>query len=527
MSDNKKQERFYNPKKSAGALLVKYSILGLASALLIFGSFFMFQAGLVIPAVITAIAVLGINWLYLTERLIPLKYLLPGLITMLIFGVLPIIYSVYIAFTNYSTGHYLDKAAAIAEVKDAYTDFDSFTMQMATDSNGELVYLLQRYSPDYEDLGSFVGTKDELVKADKPFKLNMSTYAPKPPAGYTALSKAEASKAIRSGDAFEIDLGAGRSYVVDSTSSGFERARQWTYDAKTDSFVDNSCGNVFKNNNAGTWAGKDCKSGKYREITTGYMTVVGAKNFLDIFQNPRYSEAMPRVFVWTIVYAFSSVFLTFSVGVLVALLFNTPVMRGRKLYRSLLIIPYAIPGFLSILIWKGLLNDQWGTINTLLGLDVHWLTDPNIAKISILLVNTWLGFPYMFLVATGALQAIPAELKEAASVDGANRFQSFRNVTLPLLMVAVGPLLVGSFSFNFNNFNQIYLLTGGGPALQNSKSAAGATDILISYTYKLAFASGKGNNYGLSAAVSILIFFIVGALSFWSFRRSKALENMA
>jgi ABC-type glycerol-3-phosphate transport system permease component len=257
------------------------------------------------------------------------------------------------------------------------------------------------------------------------------------------------------------------------------------------------------------------------------MTVVGAKNFMDIFQNPRYSEAMPRVFVWTIVYAFSSVFLTFSVGVLVALLFNTPVMRGRKLYRSLLIIPYAIPGFLSILIWKGLLNDQWGTINTLLGLDVHWLTDPNIAKISILLVNTWLGFPYMFLVATGALQAIPAELKEAAAVDGANRFQSFRNVTLPLLMVAVGPLLVGSFSFNFNNFNQIYLLTGGGPALQNSKSAAGATDILISYTYKLAFASGKGNNYGLSAAVSILIFFIVGALSFWSFRRSKALENMA
>ena len=527
MSENKKQERFYNPKKSAGALLVKYSILGLASALLIFGSFFMFQAGLVIPAVITAIAVLGINWLYLTERLIPLKYLLPGLITMLIFGVLPIIYSVYIAFTNYSTGHYLDKAAAIAEVKDAYTDFDSFTMQMATDSNGELVYLLQRYSPDYEDLGSFVGTKDELVKADKPFKLNMSTYAPKPPAGYTALSKAEASKAIRSGEAFEIDLGAGRSYVVDSTSSGFERARQWTYDAKTDSFTDNSCGNVFKNNNAGTWAGKDCKSGKYREITTGYMTVVGTKNFMDIFQNPRYSEAMPRVFVWTIVYAFSSVFLTFSVGVLVALLFNTPVMRGRKLYRSLLIIPYAIPGFLSILIWKGLLNDQWGTINNLLGLDVHWLTDPNIAKISILLVNTWLGFPYMFLVATGALQAIPAELKEAAAVDGANRFQSFRNVTLPLLMVAVGPLLVGSFSFNFNNFNQIYLLTGGGPALQNSKSAAGATDILISYTYKLAFASGKGNNYGLSAAVSILIFFIVGALSFWSFRRSKALENMA
>lgn len=527
MSEKKTEVRFYNPKKSAGALLVKYSILGLVSALLVFGAFFMFQAGLVIPAVITTVSIIGINWLYLTERLIPIKYLLPGLITMLIFGVLPIIYSVYIAFTNYSTGHYLSKEEAISEIQEAYTDYDSFTMQMATDPNGELVYLLQRYSPTYEDLGSYIGTEDGLTKADKPFKLNMTTFAPKPPAGYTALTKSESSKLIRNGDAYEIDLGAGRSYIIDTTSSGFERARQWTYDAKTDTFTDNSCGNVFKNDGAGAWAGKDCKNGKYREISIGYMTVVGSKNFTDIFQNPRYSEAMPRVFIWTIVYAFSSVFLTFSVGVLVALLFNTPVMRARKLYRSLLIIPYAIPGFLSILIWKGLLNDQWGTVNTITGLDINWLTDPNIAKLSILLVNTWLGFPYMFLVATGALQAIPAELKEAAAVDGANRFQSFRNVTLPLLMVAVGPLLVGSFSFNFNNFNQIYLLTGGGPALQNSKSAAGATDILISYTYKLAFASGKGNNYGLSAAVSILIFFIVGALSFWSFRRSKALENMA
>ncbi len=528
MSKKETQEKFYNPKKSAGALLVKYLILGLASALLGFGAFFMFQAGLVIPAVITAIGILGVNYLYFTERLIPLKYLLPGLVTMAIFGVLPIFYSIYIAFTNYSTGHYLSKEEAITTIQEQYTDYDSFTMQMATDSNGELVYLLQRFdSQTFEDKGSFFGTKDELVKADKPFKLDSTTYAPKPPAGYTALTKGEASKIISDGDAFSIDLGQGHKYIVDSSVSGFERASQWTYNAEKDTFTDNLCGNVFKNNGYGTWSGKSCETGKYRSMTTGYMAQVGTKNFTDIFTNERYSEAMPRVFVWTVVYAFSSVFLTFAVGVLVALLFNTPVMRGRKIYRSLLIIPYAIPGFLSILIWKGLLNDQWGTINTITGLDVHWLTDPNMAKISILLVNTWLGFPYMFLVATGALQAIPAELKEAAQVDGANRFQAFRNVTLPLLMVATGPLLVGSFSFNFNNFNQIYLLTGGGPMLPNSKSAAGATDILISYTYKLAFASGKGNNYGLSAAVSIIIFFIVGGLSFWSFRRSKALENMS
>ena len=530
MSDTQQKEpRYYNPKKNVGALLVKYSLLGMVSALLLFGAFLMYQSGLILAALLTIALIIGVNWIYLTEKAIQLKYLIPGLVAMLIFGVLPIIYSVYIAFTNYSTGHYLSKGEAITEIQEAYTDFDSFTLQMATeDSTGELVYLLQRYDAEtFEDLGSFIGREDGLVEAPEPFELDEMTYAPVAPEGFTALKKNAASALIDKGEVFQIDLGDNRFFAVDATTGGYERAPKWAYDSAKDTFTNTACGNIYRNNGEGSWYGKDCETGKKGIIPTGYLENVGFKNFMDIFQNPRYAEAMPRVFVWTLVYAFSSVFLTFAVGVLVALLFNTPVMRFRKVYRSLLIVPYAIPGFLSILIWRGLLNDQWGTVNTITGLDINWLTDPNWAKISILLVNTWLGFPYMFLVATGALQAIPAELKEAASVDGANRFQVFRNVTLPLLMVAVGPLLVGSFSFNFNNFNQVYLLTEGGPALQNSNSAAGATDILISYTYKLAFASGRGNNYGLSAAVSILIFLIIGGISFWSFKRSKALENMS
>jgi arabinogalactan oligomer/maltooligosaccharide transport system permease protein len=139
-------------------------------------------------------------------------------------------------------------------------------------------------------------------------------------------------------------------------------------------------------------------------------------------------------------------------------------------------------------------------------------------------VNLWLGLPYMFLISTGALQAIPSELQEAARVDGARNWQVFRLVNLPLLLVALTPLLIASFAFNFNNFNNIYLLTGGGPAVEGS-NVAGATDILISYTYKIAFAAGKGNDYGLAAAVSIIIFFIVGTISAISFSRSKALRE--
>ena len=130
-----------------------------------------------------------------------------------------------------------------------------------------------------------------------------------------------------------------------------------------------------------------------------------------------------------------------------------------------------------------------------------------------------------FLVSMGALQSIPQELTEAARVDGATAWQVFRKVTLPLLLVVVAPLMIASFAFNFNNFGNIYLLTGGGPDL-NDNSVAGATDILISYTYKLALATGKGQDFGLASSVSIIIFFIVATISAVSFSRTKALENL-
>jgi arabinogalactan oligomer/maltooligosaccharide transport system permease protein len=157
---------------------------------------------------------------------------------------------------------------------------------------------------------------------------------------------------------------------------------------------------------------------------------------------------------------------------------------------------------------------------------VPWLFDANWARVSVILVSVWLTTPYFFLVSMGALQSIPTELSEAARVDGGGGFAIFRRVTLPLLLIAVTPLLVASFAFNFNNFGNIYLLTGGGPNTSDG-SVAGATDILISYTYKLAFVVGKGQNYGLASAIGILIFFIVAAISAASFWRTKALENLA
>ncbi|MBN9326090.1 MAG: ABC transporter permease subunit, partial [Cellulomonas sp.] len=144
---------------------------------------------------------------------------------------------------------------------------------------------------------------------------------------------------------------------------------------------------------------------------------------------------------------------------------------------------------------------------------------------SVLMVNLWLGFPYMFLVCTGALQSIPTDIIESARMDGASPFRIFRSMTLPLLMISVAPLLISSFAFNFNNFSLIYMLTGGGPSFTGTPVLIGHTDILISMVYAVAFGSGL-KQYGLASAVSILIFIVVGAISWWGFRRTRTLEEL-
>jgi arabinogalactan oligomer / maltooligosaccharide transport system permease protein len=205
-------------------------------------------------------------------------------------------------------------------------------------------------------------------------------------------------------------------------------------------------------------------------------------------------------------------------------------MKFRRVTRSLLIVPYALPSFMTALVWQGLLNTSFGPINRMFNLSTPWLTSQAFAgalpKFSVLLVNLWLGFGYMFLITTGALQAMPDDVKEAARVDGASGWQILRRITLPLLLVAVGPLLIASFAFNFNNFNVVFLLTGGGPPIQGTLTPAGHTDILISYSYRLAFQGGRGQDFGLAAAVSSIIFVLVAVFSWIGFKRTGTLEEI-
>jgi len=165
-------------------------------------------------------------------------------------------------------------------------------------------------------------------------------------------------------------------------------------------------------------------------------------------------------------------------------------------------------------------------IDRLFHISTPWLTDSLWARLAVLIVELWITFPYMFLITTGAIQAIPQDIIEAAEIDGASPIKSFRLIKLPLVLRTVAPLLVASIAMALNNFGVIYLLTGGGPTFPNSNGNAGATDILISYTYKLAFNGQEGNNYGLASALSILNFILVGCISIYGLRRIKTMEGV-
>jgi maltose/maltodextrin transport system permease protein len=269
-----------------------------------------------------------------------------------------------------------------------------------------------------------------------------------------------------------------------------------------------------------------------KRFLAGYMNFIGWKNFLRIVSDPNVSRPFLQIFWWTFTWAALSVLFTFVIGLSFALVLNDKTLRARTLYRTLLIIPWAVPAFISVLVWKnGMFNETYGIINRFIlekifKLDgIKWFNDPFWAKVAVLTVNTWLGFPYMMTVSLGALQSIPEELYEAAQIDGANRWYRFWRITFPLLMTTVAPLLVGSFAFNFNNFVNIYLLTGGGPPIPNTTTPAGSTDILISYTYKLAFEGGRGQDFGFASAVSVIIFLIVAGISFVNFKFSGSFEE--
>jgi arabinogalactan oligomer / maltooligosaccharide transport system permease protein len=500
---------------------VKIALLSVMNALTVWATIVLadHHKWVAVAALIAVTAI--IDWIYLTPRGFPAKFLVPGTIFLIAFQIIPVIYTVQVAFTNYSTGHVLTKSEAITQIRqNSFVPADNgrtFTMAPALAANGGLVLLMV----DQDTGKAFVGRSSGLTPLPATsIKKDIDGVITKAPGYKIPQGKARLSLATDL-NTFVVHSGAAE-IQPQGLDAAVEVKQTLRYDRAHDRFVRISDGAPFTDNGRGSFV-----SAGGEAIEPGWRTGIGFSNFGQMIHNSQVRGPFVRVLIWTIAFATLTVLFSFALGLFLAITLDKAGMRFQRLYRSALIVPYAIPGFLSLLVWQGLLNDDFGVVNrSILHAHVPWLFDANWARVSVIIVSTWLTTPYFFLVSLGALQSIPQELTEAARVDGAGAWQNFRKVTLPLLLVAVAPLMIASFAFNFNNFGNIYLLTGGGPATSDG-SVAGATDILISYTYKLAFVVGKGTNYGLASAIGILIFFIVAGISAASFMKTKALENLA
>lgn len=252
---------------------------------------------------------------------------------------------------------------------------------------------------------------------------------------------------------------------------------------------------------------------------------VGFKNFIDIFTLPMWRETFLSVFSWTVIWTFVATTLQVALGIFLAIIVNQSGIKGKAIIRTIFILPWAVPAFVSILVFSGMFNETFGAINNqvlaLFGIEkIAWMTDPFWAKIALIMIQTWLGFPFIFAMTTGILQSIPGELYEAATVDGATAWQQFRKITLPLVLYATAPILITQYTFNFNNFSIIYLFNGGGPAVAGQD--AGGTDILISWIYKLTMTSAQ---YGKAAALTMILSLIVITVALWQFKRTKSFQE--
>lgn len=499
-----------------------FRLLGLAviDGLALWLLMFLIRDGVWPLAVFIVLATLLVNAVNLSDSLYPLRWMSPALSVIILMILYPIIFTVYTAFTNYSDGHLLTKVQAIRRIgQDRFLPEGGNIYKWAgfRSSSGEIALWLVD-----EDGQGYFGRVGQPLEPMTPGEGIVSSLDqdgfPESLEGYTRLTFRDILPILDNQLAL-LEFGeAPNTIKIRSIREAAQLQQRYLYDPNRDAIIDNSIGEIYyADNEQGIFVSVAGKA-----LKPGYQVTIGLNNFQRLFNSPALRGPFVQVFLWTVAFALLSVLTTFAAGLFLALVYNDPGIRGRKAVRTLLLLPYTIPGIIGILIWRGMLNQHLGVITTnmvkFIGWAPGWFTDPWWSKVGVLLVNLWLGYPYMMLVCSGALQAIPSDIYEAAQVDGANSWQRFWRITLPLLLVSVGPLLIASFTFNFNNFTVIYAYNEGRPPIPGTPTPAGYTDILISYTFRLAFESGRGADYGYAAAITIVIFVIVAAITLFQYR---------
>lgn len=496
---------------------LKWSVIALLGLLVGYLVVLMYAQGEYLFAIMTLIlSSLGL-YIYANRHTYAWRYVYPGMAGMGLFVLFPLACTIAIAFTNYSSTNQLTFERAQQVLLDRsyqagkgvnftlYPTGNQWQLALSDPESGKS-YLSAPFTLGGEQHLKMVQT-DTLPTTERA-NLRVITQ------NRQALSQLTADLPDNTG-------------LVMSSLREFSGTRSLYTLGKENSLTNNQTGVIYRPNDKTGFYQTVNADGQWgtEKLSPGYTVSIGWDNFMRVFTDEGIQKPFLAIFIWTIVFSALTVFLTVAVGMVLACVVQWEALKGKAIYRVLLILPYAVPSFISILIFKGLFNQSFGEINmllsTLFGIKPAWFSDPTTARSMIIIVNTWLGYPYMMILCMGLLKAIPEDLYEASAMDGAGPFQNFFRITLPLLIKPLTPLMIASFAFNFNNFVLIQLLTNGGPDRLGTTTPAGYTDLLVSYTYRIAFEGGGGQDFGLAAAIATIIFLLVGALAIINLKASR------
>jgi maltose/maltodextrin transport system permease protein len=497
------QQPWYRLPLTAGSTL--------AMLWLVFG---IYAGGNPLWAVVGLFAGSLVLYVYLSARTLAWRYLFPGVAAMLAFVAFPLIYTVQIGFTNYSSSNLLGEDQARKYLLDRGEFAESDTFEFSLHDEGSALRLVLSSA----NIPRFISPPLPARTDTTPIPLEALGGGQPPPGAALSLKDVIAQR----GRLLPLRLQLPDQQIL--TYAGlreFSRLDSLWRAGEGGSLIEAATGVVYRpNRNAGFF-----ESAAGDRLQPGFKVNVGMKNYVRMFGDADMRGPFLSIFIWTIVFAGLTVAFSTAIGMTLAVALNWEALRFRGLYRTLLFLPYAVPGFISILVFKGLFNQNFGEINAILSamFDIRpaWFAEPILAKVMILVVNTWLGYPYIMVLCTGLIKAIPADLYEASAIAGAKPLTNFWKITAPLIVKPLTPLLISAFAFNFNNFVLISLLTDGRPDYLNTKLPAGTTDILVSYTYRIAF-TDAGQNFGLAAAISTVIFFLVAVLSMANLKLTRS-----
>lgn len=492
--------------------LLRLGCLFLVAIITLYVVWSLYLAGQPLFAVILMALGVGLVIIFGSNRFYAARFIFPAVATILLFIVLPVVFTSYLGFTNYSSTNLLDfqRARAVHLEK---RDIDASTerpFKLVSDGAMYRVFL-----PD--------GTAGLL---SDPFDLTgLTATIPVAP----VLNAPPEILAMRDVVKLRGELGEIALLLPDNVSLRLSGLRNFA--AMTPLYQEQQNGQLHATD--GTILSPDQSLGFYTDqsgktIAPGWRVEIGWANFRRVLFSDGMREPMLAIFVWTFAFAFLSVFLTFTLGLLLALILQWPHLRFKALYRVLLILPYAVPAFISILVFRGLFNQNFGEINLILeaifGIKPQWFTDGTTARTMLVMVNVWLGYPYMMLLSMGFLQGIPEDHKKAAALEGAGAARVFFKITLPQILPPFLPMLIASFAFNFNNIVLVLLLTAGLPDIPGTLIPAGQTDILGSFTYRISFLD-SGQNFGLAGAIATLVFLLVGGIAYANFAALRYAAN--